>query len=313
MIVYSGLNKKFLFLAIATLLVTSLLFMPVAADNLWWREVFNSGHTVLFLVVSFVLFFRLHAAFQFSSVKIIYLAVVILMLSLGVAIEVVQSLLQREASVDDILRDFYGVSAGLGLALLVRQKNVRNKTLALVFSLGFLFSGVGPLIQLSWHYMQRDKAFPMLTEFGERWSSSFVRFNSAELMGPGEPERDENTRFYRLRFDADQYPGVSIIEPEENWLSYRNLHLRVYSENESDIVLVMRVHDDSHTQEYDDRFNKRYVIRPGLNEIVVRLSDVRTAPVDREMDLMNIAGVEFFLVDVKTSLFLEVSNIFLEF
>jgi len=31
------------------------------------------------------------------------------------------------------------------------------------------------------------------------------------------------------------------------------------------------------------------------------------------MDLMNIAGVEFFLVDVKTSLFLEVSNIFLEF
>lgn len=313
MIVYSNLNKKFFLSAIAALLVISLLFMPMPTDNLWWREVFNSGHTVLFLVLSFVLFFRLQAVFHFSSAIIAYLTVAALMILLGMAIEMIQSMLQREASIDDLYRNFIGIISGLGFVSLTRQKNSRNKMLALMFSLAFLFLGTRSLFQISCHYMQRDKAFPMITEFDERWSSSFVRFNNAELLGLVDIERDKNIKFYRLRFDASQYPGVSVIEPEKNWSAYSKLHLSVYSDNTSDIKLVLRVHDHRHTQAYNDRFNKRYVIRPGLNEIEVNLSEVRKAPVGRELDLANIAGVGFFLVNVEKSLFLEVSNIFLAF
>lgn len=242
-----------------------------------------------------------------------YLTVLFLMLLLGTAIELVQSGLHREASMDDLLKNFYGIISGLGFVMFVRQKNARNRIFSLVFSLAFLFFGVSSLFQLTWHYVQRDSAFPVLVDFDKIWLASFVRFNNAELLGHANTERANNKAFYRLRFDAAQYPGVSIVEPEENWSDFNKLHFDVYSDNASDIEMVLRIHDQLHTQAYSDRFNKVYVIRHGLNEIDVNLSDVRKAPIDRELDLMNIAGVEFFLINLETSVFLEVSNMFLEF
>ena len=294
MIVGSNRDKKFLLTTVVVLMVAGLLFLPIAADNLWWREVFNSGHTVLFLVISFVLYFWLLAAFPFVSAGIMYLTVLFLMLLLGIAIELVQSGLHREASMDDIYKNFYGIISGLGFVMFVRQKNARNRILSLVFSLAFLFFGVSSLFQLAWHYVQRDSAFPELVDFDKNWLASFVRFNNAELLGHANTERENNKAFYRLKFDAAQYPGVSIVEPEENWSDFNKLHFDVYSDNASDIEMVLRIHDQLHTQAYSDRFNKVYVIRHGLNEIDVNLSDVRKAPIDRELDLMNISGVEFF-------------------
>lgn len=313
MIVGSNRDKKFLLITIAVLMVAGLLFLPIAAESLWWREVFNSGHTVFFLVISFVLYFWLLAAFPFISTEIMYLAVLFLMLLFGVAIELIQSGLHREASMDDLYKDFYGIISGLGFVMFVRQKKARNRIFSLVFSFAILFLGVGSLFQLGWHYVQRDSAFPVLVDFDKNWSASFVRFNNTELLGHANTERTNNEGFYRIRFDVAQYPGVSVIEPEENWSGFNRLHFDVYSDNASDIEMVLRIHDQLHTQAHSDRFNKVYVIRHGLNKIDVNLTDVRKAPIDRELDLMNIAGVEFFLINSKTSVFLEVSNIFLAF
>ena len=126
---------------------------------------------------------------------------------------------------DDIYKDFYGIISGLGFVIFVRQKKARNRIFSLVFSLSFLFFGVSSLFQLTWHYVQRDSAFPMLVDFDNNWSASFVRFNNAELLVHANTERTNNEEFYRLRFDVAQYPGVSIIEPEENWSDFNKLHL----------------------------------------------------------------------------------------
>ena len=124
-------------------MVAGLLFLPIAADSLWWREVFNSGHTALFLIISFVSYFWLLAAFPFLSAGIMYLTVLFLMLLLGIAIELIQSGLHREASMDDLYKNFYGIISGLGFVIFVRQKNARNRIFSLVFllvfSLAFLF------------------------------------------------------------------------------------------------------------------------------------------------------------------------------
>jgi hypothetical protein len=189
---------------------------------------------------------------------------------------------------------------------------LRNKILMALFSLGFLLLGTASLLQLSWHYVQRDRAFPLMADFGEEWSSSFVRFNNATLLGPSVRVSDENNSLFRLRFEPGKYPGVSIIEPEKNWLVYNRLRFKVFSDNAEDVILVLRVHDKSHNQNYNDRFNQTYIIRPGLNDMEVSLSRLQKAPVDRELDMANIAGIKLFLIDVKTILFLEVGNVFLE-
>ena len=121
--------------------------MPLAAGNLWWREVFNSGHVMLFIYISFVLYFRLSAISRFSNSVIIYFVVLVVGMLLDIAVEMLQGLLQRETSVDDLYRNFSGIMPGLGVVSLTRQKILSNKILILIFSLGFLLLGTCSLFQ----------------------------------------------------------------------------------------------------------------------------------------------------------------------
>ena len=311
MVVCRNLNKNFLFSAIAGLIVVSLLFMPLAAGNLWWREVFNSAHVILFLFISFVLYFRLSAIYRFSNSVIIYLVVLVTCLLLGVAIEVLQGLLQRETSVDDLYRNFFGIISGLGLASLRRQKIRSNKILLGVFSIGFLLLGSGSLFQISWHYIQRAQAFPVIMEFNTEWSNSFVRFNNIE-MEPSSDKAGDNNHLFRIRFAVARFPGVSVIEPEPDWSAYRKLRFKVASGDNENIDLFLRIHDINHDHRHQDRFNRKLIIHPGLNEIVISLAQIEKGPLNRDLDLTNIAGLILFLSKVEKSQLLEISNIYLE-
>ena len=292
--------------------LVALLFIPLDSGNLWWRAAFNSGHTIVFIILSFPLYFWLKSVFNSFTPAVLYLLVLATGMLFGMVIEVLQGLLQREASVDDLYRNLFGIISGLGLVSLKHQKVLSKKILLSLFSLGFLLSGMASLLQISWHYVERDKAFPLIADFGAAWSSSFVQLNNVELLGPVARAGDEDTKLYRLRFDPEKYPGVSIIELEKNWLFYNRLRFKVFSDNSVDVDLFLRVHDKSHNQNYNDRFNLQYLIRPGLNEVVIDLNQVRKAPIGREMDLANVAGITIFLIDTETILFLELGNIFLE-
>ncbi len=311
MIVRSNLNKNLLFSTIAGLIIVGLLFMPLATANLWWREVFNSGHVILFVFISYILYFWLSATFRFTSTAVTYLVVLLMCLLLGIAIEALQGLLQREASVDDLYRNFFGIIAGLGLVSLTRQKSLFNKILMLLFSLAFLLAGSSSFFQISWHTIQRDNVFPVILDFNAGWSGSFVRFNRAEMeLSPG--KAGDKSRLFRIRFDTGRFPGVSIIEPAPDWSAYRYLRFKVASGSENDTDLILRIHDKSHDQNYQDRFNKKLIIHPGLNDIVIPLAQIEKGPVNRDLDLTNITGLILFLSKVEKSQLLEISNIYLD-
>lgn len=221
-------------------------------------------------------------------------------------------MLQREASVVDLSKNLLGITAGLALVSSVRQKRRLNRVLLISAALGFIALGMYSLIEISWHYVQRSKSFPILIAFDESWSKSFMRFDNSEILMDANVESRDDIKLYRVRFDSGRYPGVSIIEPESDWLKYRVLRLIVYSANDENIKLGLRVHDKQHNQNYDDRFNQRCIIQPGLNHIVVNMSQIQSAPLSRNMDLTNIANVKLFLSSVSTPVFLDISNIFLE-
>ena len=304
-------NKNFLFLVIGLVAVCGL-FLPFATTNLWWREALNSGHTVLFFFISFVLYFLFSARPFFLNGVITFLAVLVVGMSLGVVIEILQGLLQREASMDDLYRNFFGIVSGLSFAVLTQQKVLRNKMLAAIFSLSFLLLGMGSLLQISWHYMQRDKIFPFITAFDEKWFTRFLRFNHTELLGVATSVTSDGKKLYKIRFDSGKYPGIGVVEPEKDWSAYHKLRFQVFSDNATNVKLVLRVYDEKHNKNYNDRFNQRFIIQPGLNEIIVNLTQIRNAPVDRKLDLTSISNVQLFLISVESSLFLGLSDLLLE-
>ncbi len=311
MILPNKLSKTLLYSAIGLIIICAL-FLPISTTNLWWREALNSGHVILFVFVSFALYSVLSTrSYLASSIKT-YLAVLVIGLLLGVAVEILQGMLQREASIEDLYKNIFGLVSGLGFVSFTQQKIWRKKILLAIFSFGFLLLGTSSLFQISWDYLQRDKAFPSITALDEKWFASFYRFNKAELLGVVEPAAKDSAKLYRLRFDPGKYPGINIIEPEENWSAYGKLRFIVFSANKENIELILRVHDKKHNQNYNDRYNERFVISPGQNDIAVNLTKIRDAPADRELNLHNIAGVQLFLNNTQHSLFLELSDLFLE-
>ncbi len=306
------MDSSYRLIKIASLfLLVCLLFLPFPTDSLWWREIFNVGHTALFFIVSLILYFKINTISKLSFRINKYFFVLVVGLLLGILIEYVQSFFQREASMDDLVKDFYGLMAGMVLVSATHQRIKWKKNTLVTGMVVFLFFGAYSFFQISWHYIQRSNAFPVIMAFDESWASSFLRFDKVELLGRFIVE-GENVELFKLKFEPGLYSNVSMIEPEKNWSAYSALRFSVFSNNKQTIKLVLRIHDKKHNQNYSDRFNQQYSIQPGINAITVKLDKIKHGPEGRDLDMTNIAGIQLFLVNNKEFLFLDVSNFFLE-
>jgi len=303
-----------LFRNIFLVVLLCLLFLPLPANNLWWREFFNSGHTVLFAFLSLVIYRQIKSTTCFSNVAARYLLALFVGLLLGALIELLQGFVQRDVSLSDLYSDFFGLSAGLCLTAAYELKASRARKVSVVsmaaMSGGLLLIGLSPLIQLSWFYMERQNAFPVVMDFEANGVSRFVRFSKVDLLDRTSLSRDKAV--YPVQFNRGEYPGVSVIESEPDWSAYHSLRVNIFSENKANVELILRIHDVKHNQQFSDRYNKKLLIRPGMNEISIPLSQVAIAPSGRVLDLANVAGVILFMREPDESIRLEVSNIYLE-
>jgi hypothetical protein len=308
----SGTQKKTFIFLVASL-VTVLLFFPFASESLWWRQALNSGHTVFFFVLSFFLYQRLIKVPRWSETHTVFLLVFVACLVLGAGIELLQGYfqkaLQREASWDDFYKDIFGVIAGLALVTFTLQKKVPYKLFSALIVFVFLMSGLFSLSQLSWHGIKRLNALPLLTQFDQPWSASFVNLRQVVMSDVIE---DQGVNWHRMRFDKAEYPGIDIIEPVQDWRQYSKLSFKVWSHNQNNVSLTFRVHDDQHNQEYNDRFNQSFVIQQGMNNISIGLADIKHAPETRVLNMGKVSGVQLFMVEVKERLFLDISNLYFE-
>ncbi len=298
---------------IALIVIAGLLFAPLPTNNLWWREAINSGHTLLFIFLSFIIHSQISVRMRLSNSFVIYLFVLIIGMLLGVAIEVLQSIGQRETSLNDIVRNFFGLMTGLCLIALFKLKKSPYQKFAgvviVIATTGFLWSGLNPLLRLSWHYIERQNAFPVIVDFDANWSSSFVRYNNARVV---KRLASGQQNHHLVQLNSGEYPGISIIEPEPDWSGYRDLHLKIVSMSEYAHYMILRVHDDKHDQDHLDRFNKKLLIKPGLNAFSISLNQIRYGAADRELDLKNIAGLILFSSKLKDPLQIAVVNISLK-
>ena len=60
------------------------------------------------------------------------------------------------------------------------------------------------------------------------------------------------------------------------------------------MTLTLRVHDAAHDQRYEDRYNVRLVVQPGVNRFTIPIDDILHAPDTRAMDLSRIRGIVVF-------------------
>jgi hypothetical protein len=301
--------------AIALTIVVASTFGQLPGDSLLWRELQNTGHTVLFgalaLAVLYILRERLPVAR--SRPLSAYLIAVMASLVTGIGVEFAQLLTHRDPSFPDVLRDLAGILAALGFYAAIdprlvpvwRRQRAGLRTGAVVITGCLFLASLAPLGQLGIACLQRDAAFPVIIDFRAAWSGPFLQLTHATLTTVPAPQQwasASGQRVARLVLQPAQYPGISVIEPSPDWSAFTYLDFTLYSDESRPFDLVLRIHDRLHNQDYSDRFNHALRIRPGKNVFRIPLATIREAPADRHLDLRQIAGIMLFAVDIDVPL-----------
>jgi VanZ family protein len=214
----------------------------------------------------------------------------------GGATEGIQFLLGRDASVGDFLRDVLG--GGITLTWFTPwSRTVPRRVRGMVRSLSasFLLVAGLPLAVALYDEGIARAQFPLLSDFEtpfeeDRWHR-FANFSVDRSVAR------HGKASLRVEMDTSLYSGVSFVYFPRNWTGYRFLRLDVLNPSSEEIGITCRVHDLRHEggeQRYEDRFNKRFHLRQGWNDLRIDLMEVARAPVGRTMDLGEIRGMGLF-------------------
>ncbi|MGI6656351.1 MAG: VanZ family protein [Desulfobulbus sp.] len=143
------------------------------------------------------------------------------------------------------------------------------------------------------------RSFPVLSNF----ETPFERYRWKD---PRQTRRERNIvregRFsMQVRLSTNKYSGTSLFYFPKDWRSYRRLHFSVYNPKNSPLELHCRIHDQEHRKygsAFSDRYNERFAVHHGWNDLVIDLDKVRKAPKGRMMDMERIQGFGLFVVNL---------------
>jgi hypothetical protein len=296
-------------LLVIGILLAAVVFAPVPGDTRWIRTLHNSAHAPIFGCVSLLTLIILRGHPRFASVGLgrQYALALSTALFLGILTELLQIPAGRDSSVEDALHDIVGAVALLGIFASFDSR-VRASTHSAAVRLAAAMIGtvalviaVAPVTRAAIKYQLRDKRFPVLADFTERYDRYFIlqqsaEFSPAPLPAPWASKAGEEAMHVEL-LDGP-YPGLDFIELLPDWSAYSTLVVDLTNPTPLPLQLVLRVHDAAHNDQPSDRFSRRFELAPRTRQIIrIPLQDVAAGPRTRQLDLRNVAGMIIYRTD----------------
>jgi len=299
-----------------TVLMSIMLFISNPLDETvrLYQSVWNTGHLFFFALLTALLI--THTPLQNQSAFKMLLASVLFSLVLGGVIEVVQLLVGRYMEWSDLWQDVLGGSLGFLAVQFFKSKEQRfaAKPIIVVISVGILLVAFYPVYNVVQDDFEIKSAIPMIADFESdetllRWDNMHVAEFSLDTN-----IRRKGQSSARVKFDLGDYPTVTLLALYADWSAYNFLNLSVHNDQSDNLDIEVKVYDRQHRKNglrYADRFNYEVTIKPGWNEIKIRLMNIRNAPESRIMDLYNIAGLSLFISDPDEQKIIHLDNIHL--
>jgi VanZ family protein len=293
------------------LLIAVVTFADLPGDSKLMGEMQNTAHSVVFALLAWLALslMRQRRQLKTSHAFLPYLAAFAICLLVGVAIELAQALIHRDADAWDVLRDVAGVTAFLGLYSLWDRHNIyaqagasKIKILVAAASVSVLLAALFPAAKITYAYVGRELAFPVLMDFTSRWHGSFVSTNHAQLnvvAAPQDWQAASGKLVAKLTLHKARYPGIECKDLHPDWTGFTDFSMSIFSPNPTPFPLIIRIHDQKHTFAMNDRFNRRLLIVPGENVIRIPLAAIQAAPARRRMDMQAIKAVILFAPGLK--------------
>ena len=281
--------------AVVVILLLVIHFATPSRGGLWLQTFYDSLHVPLFgiIAVCVLVVTPLHWSRRKRLLVVLFAVVTLSALS-----EVAQIPTARDASLSDLLADWFG-AAGFVAAAVVFSSSIsvpqgRGRYLV-ILGIALMIWPLLPLAKVSAAYLERNQLLPALVSFDSTFGNMFFRAQNAQIR--------KIRRLNRISFSAEVFlqdgpwPGIIFHDLWPNWEHFSALVVEIENAGAESLSVNIRVHDRAHRdgeQPYSDRFNRRVDLAPGTTVIRVTIADIQSAPAGRQMNMAKIDGLAVF-------------------
>ena len=301
--------KLFLFVLITFLTLGLFVGGPQYYDNRVVKELWESGHFLLFLFASLYLFtYSKLNRIEEAKRSTIILGVLFLA---GFLTEALQLLVGRNFDAKDLLNDMLGAFAGLLIPRLRSRNNpVRFVLLVSVIVLLFFFSQ-RQLFSKIVQELKLQQDFPVLSDFEapyqlKRWGYKLAKLSLSES------KVRSGKRSMRVDLSPGRYPGIELEHLCRNWQDYQFIEFSIYLDAEHPVDFMIKVYDLQHPDSghnYHDRFDSRLSLTSGWNDFSMPLQWIENAPEGRSMNMKKIVSLSIFTVNLRETITFYLDNL----
>jgi hypothetical protein len=154
---------------------------------------------------------------------------------------------------------------------------------------------------------QKNPAEIMLLDFESEAELDQLGWRCHTLFSLSDDHATHGAKSLKIEFYPSEYPGLAFSPAFKDWRNYKALRFDVFNPSDQLIQLTVRIDDKKDYPDYDDRYNKDFVINPGTNHIAITRDTLETSRTNRSLDLANIQRMLIFEVgpQKKNTLFID--------
>jgi hypothetical protein len=287
----------------AAAIVLTVIFGDLPGEGRYVAVLQNSCHAPAFAALTLITLTLLRRS-RAGSAPVEAAIAVGAMLAVGVATEGAQSLLGRDAELEDVISDVVGSlgAAGLGLYAQWRGRLDAGARIGRIAALALCVAAVGywldPLAECARAYGDRYAQFPILAQFRSRRDLYFVESSGTDtrIVAIGhEPGGSKPATALQAVLDSGPWPGFTLSELTPDWRGYHVLNVDVSNPGSIELPLRLRVNDRAHRGESDDRFNMDLLLASKARTTVrIPLENIAGSPRTRRMDMSEVTQLILF-------------------
>ncbi len=264
---------------------------PGWADGPLYKAAWNLGHILFF----FILTLLIRPQHWLGGWRLITVTTLVVFTAGGL-IELLQGKLGRSVSWHDIARDLIG--AWLALAWLSWPRQRRCVVwLARFVVLALLLRELWPVVAVGLQQWQLTRQIPQLYDFTNDSDNAQAFWDGNVQRSTRYADELDGQFSLKVSIGTGRYSGASLDNLASDWSNYQSLALTLFNPEQQPLAMTLRINDRAHDRgnnAYEDRFNTRLVIAPGLNRFTISLTDVQQAPATRLMTMTDIRRLLIF-------------------
>ncbi len=262
-------------------------------------SILGFGHVPLFCVVTAMILWIIDWKNWPVSTTRNYILAGVISGALAVLTEALQQLTpERSFQIGDIIHDLMGSTIFILIAYQYKRKLKRKVLLSMNIMVAalLLFASL-PVLATVLDELRSKSDFPLLASF--EMKGEMKRWKIDEINDRSHLHATQGKHSLRIELTPGLYPGASFNHPPRDWRGYDTLKFDALLEGEYPLSLTVRINDLRHNEEFSDRYNRTFTLRPGPNHVAISLSEVEHAPKGRLMDMEHIAVLCIFSYKLK--------------